>query len=220
VTGVDAVARRVQDAFSAAPRRERLHVSGRLRTCPIADLSATVPTNGRILDFGCGHGAVALYLALSGPDRSVTGVDVDAEKLVHARDAAGAVGASIEFVEVAPDYLPTGEWDAITIVDVLYLLGPTLIGEVIASAAGALVPGGTLLVKELDVSPRWKFRVAVAQEVLATKVLRITEGSTLHWESSAELGRRMTDAGLVVEQRPLHHGRVHPHHLVIGRKPA
>ena len=220
MSGVDAVARRVQDAFSAAPRRERLHVAGRLRTCPIAELAAAVPETGRILDFGCGHGAVALYLALSAPDRVVTGVDVDAEKLAHARNAALAAGTSIDFVEVAPDYMPAGEWDAITVVDVLYLLGPVVMGDVIAAAASALVPGGALFVKEVDVVPRWKFRVAAAQEVVATKVLRITEGSTLHWESSVALGQRMSDAGLVVEQRPLHHGRLHPHHLVIGRKPT
>lgn len=219
MSGVDTIARRVQGAYAGAPRRERLHVAGRLRTCPVAALSAATPARGRILDFGCGHGAVALYLALAEPEREITGVDVDADKLVHARTAAEAARVSVAFDEVAPDYLPTGEWDAVTIVDVVYLLGPAVLDAVIAHAARALVPGGLLLLKEVDVRPRWKFRVAAAQEVLATKVLRITEGSTLHWESSVDLGRRMTAAGLEVEQRPLHRGRLHPHHLVIGRKP-
>lgn len=176
-----------------------------------------------MLDFGCGHGVVALYLAMTAPDRQVTGVDVDADKIALAKAAAEAAGVSVTFDEVAADYRPAasreGAWDAITIVDVLYLLDHIARIEVIDEAAAALAPGGVLVIKEIDVRPRWKFRIASAQELLATKVLRITAGSEMHWLPPEEIGARLVGAGLEVEHRPLHRGRLHPHHLIVGRRP-
>lgn len=215
---VDAVGQRVQAAFAGAPRSERLHVAGRLRSCPVTAVADATPSVGRVLDFGCGHGAVALYLAMTSTDRRITGVDVDGEKLLHARAAADAAQLPIEFEEVRADYRPTGQWDAITVVDVLYLLGEAAACEVLDHAAAALVPGGVLVIKEIDVRPRWKFWLAVGQELLATKLLRITEGGRVHFVPPTKIADRLVAAGLQVEHRPLHRGRMHPHHLIVARK--
>jgi 2-polyprenyl-3-methyl-5-hydroxy-6-metoxy-1,4-benzoquinol methylase len=220
VSSIDAVGRRVQAAFADAPRNERLHVAGRLRSCPVDAVAAATPRAGRVLDFGCGHGAVSLYLALDGPDRRITGVDVDDDKIVHARAAAKAADVDVTFETVAPDYRPAGEWDAITIVDVLYLLGEDAAMDVIDAAAGALVPGGVLVVKEIDLRPKWKYWPAVVQEVLATRLFRITEGSRITFIAPDAIGERLLKAGFTVEQRPCHKGRLHPHHMVIARKPG
>lgn len=217
---VDDVGLRVQAAFAGAPRSERLHVAGRLRSCPVAAVADATPAVGRVLDFGCGHGAVALYLAMTSPDRHVTGVDVDGEKLTHARAAAGAAHLAVEFEEVKPDYRPSGEWDAITIVDVLYLLGRQRAFDFIDAAVDALGPGGVLVIKEIDVRPRWKFWFAAGQEFLATKILRITEGNNMYFVPPTDIGDRLSAAGLSVEHRPVHQGRIHPHHLIVARKTA
>lgn len=217
---VDAIGQRVQAAFAGAPRGERLHVAGRLRSCPVAVVADATPRAGRVLDFGCGHGAVALYLAMTSPDRRITGVDVDGDKLVQARAAAVVAHVSVDFEQVEPDYRPTGEWDAITIVDVLYLLGEAAAFEVLDAAAASLAPGGVLVIKEIDVRPRWKFWVAAGQEFLATKLLRITEGSRVRFLTPAEIDARLVAAGLHVEHRPSHRGRLHPHHLIVARRPS
>jgi 2-polyprenyl-3-methyl-5-hydroxy-6-metoxy-1,4-benzoquinol methylase len=216
---VDVVGQQVQAAFAGAPRAERLHVAARLRSCPIAAIADAAPPAGRVLDFGCGHGAVALYLAFTSSAREITGVDVDGDKLIQARAAADAAGLPIRFEQVEPNYRPAGEWDAITIIDVLYLLGEDAALDVVDAAAKALAPGGVLLLKEIDVRPRWKFWLAAGQEVLATKLLRITKGSRVRFLSPAQFEQRLVAAGLSVEHRSLHQGRLHPHHLIIGRKP-
>ncbi|MEY2454293.1 MAG: hypothetical protein QOD92_3867 [Acidimicrobiaceae bacterium] len=162
---------------------------------------------------------VSLYLASTSSGREITGVDVDGDKLLHARAAADAAGLPVRFDQVEPHDHPIGAWDAIAIVDVLYLLGEDEALDVVDAAAAALAPGGVLLLKEVDVRPRWKFWLAAGQEVLATKVLRITKGSKVRFLSPARLEERLTAAGLLVEHRSLHRGRIHPHHLVIGRKP-
>ena len=220
MSGIDAVGRRVQAAYAGAPRNERLHVTGRLRSCPVAAVAEATPREGRILDFGCGHGVVSLYLAMTSPDRQVTGVDVDADKVSDARAAAKAAEVPAEFDEVEPDYRPAGQWDAIVIVDVLYLLGQSTAFGVLDAAATALVDGGVLVVKEIDVRPRWKYWLATAQEFLATKILRITEGSRVEFVAPAEIGDRLQRKGLIVEHHPCHRGRLHPHHLIVARKQA
>ncbi len=219
MSAIDAIGRRVQAAFAGAPRSERLHVTGRLRSCPVEAVHAATPVRGRVLDFGCGHGAVTLYLALAAPERTMTGVDVDGDKIELARVAARDAGVVVHFDAVAPDSRPAGEWDAITIVDVLYLLGEKAALDVIDLAASSLAAGGVVVIKEIDVRPRWKYWVATFQELLATKVLRITEGSNVRFIPPDVIGERLEAAGLRVEHRPAHRRRLHPHHLVVGHKP-
>jgi SAM-dependent methyltransferase len=161
-------------------------------------------------------------LAALEDERSVVGLDVDGAKIAYgqmAAERARALGADCVLEVAAPGELPDGPWDAIAIVDVLYLLDADVQRALLSACADALVPGGTLLVKEVDVVPKFKFRWNVFQETLAVKVLGITEGEHLTFLGASGLGVAMADAGLDVEHLPLHRGYPHPHHLVIGRKP-
>jgi 2-polyprenyl-3-methyl-5-hydroxy-6-metoxy-1,4-benzoquinol methylase len=206
-------------AYADAPWRERLHVLGRWRSCPFEALAGFVPASGRILDMGCGHGLLSLYLAMGSPYRGVTGLDIDAGKIAVAKAAARRSGATnVGFVAIEPGARPTGQWDAITIVDILYLLGHDTALAMVRAAAAALAPGGVLLVKEMDDAPRWKRRVTRAQELVATRVVRITEGDEVDLVPPAAIAGAMEQAGLAVACHPLHRGKLHPHHLVLGRR--
>jgi len=67
-------------------------------------IEAEVPRRGRVLDLGCGHGLFSLLLAATSPERQVTGVDVDGDKLGLARRAAEALGLdNVRFRRVEPD---------------------------------------------------------------------------------------------------------------------
>lgn len=214
---IDPAGRAAISAYAQAPRGDRLHVRLRWHTCPFPELERHVPREGRILDVGCGHGLFPLYLSLAAPGRTVTGTDVDADKLVVARAAAASIDAPARFEATTVGLLPDGPWDAITVVDVLYLLGHDAAVDLVRTAAAALAPGGVLLVKEISMAPRWKHQLAKAQELLATRVLRITEGSGVDFLPPERIAAAMQDAGLTVDQVPLHQGHLHPHHLVIGR---
>jgi cyclopropane fatty-acyl-phospholipid synthase-like methyltransferase len=198
----------------------RLHLALRWRTCPFRAVAECVPNAGRILDAGCGHGLFALYLALTGAGRRVTGVDIDDDKLAVALRAAitAGVDSRVDFESVVPDWRPEGRWDAIVEVDMLYLLGRVRAKDWIPSAASALAPGGRLVVKELDVVPEWKARWSEVQEVLATRVLRITEGEELELIPCDDVTDAMRAAGLAVEVRRLDHGRLHPHYVAVGTR--
>ena len=98
----------------------------------------------------------------------------------------------------------------------LYLLGRDRAADWVRSAAQALEPGGRLVVKELDVTPWWKARWSRFQEVLATRVMRITEGEELELIPRDDVVDAMREAGLTVRTRRLDHGRLHPHYVAVG----
>ena len=97
---------------------------------------------GRALDAGCGHGSDALWLAARG--WQVTGVDFSATALAHARAAAEATGAEIEWVEgdLATWAPPPGHFDLVVC---LYVHVAGSVEEMVRRMAAGVAPGGTLL---------------------------------------------------------------------------
>ena len=83
----------------------------------------------------------------------------------------------------------------------------------------ALRPGGVLIVKEIDVRPRWKFWPAAAEELIAVLLVSLTQGDRLHFQSLADLAADFAGAGLEeVSSERVDRGYAHPHVLVRGRR--
>ncbi len=216
----DRVARDVLGLYRNASKGDRLHVRVRWATCPVPEIEAEVPTAGRVLEVGCGHGLVTAYLAHAFAAREVVGVDIDERKLVVAQAAAGELrdgGGSLRFASSSDGAVPTGPWDAVVIVDVLYLLDTDHELALLDACVAELAPRGVLVLKETDVVPAWKHRIAKLQKVLATRVLRITEGDALTFTPIAELAAHLADRGLEVSVRRVDEGYPHPHSLLVAR---
>jgi len=111
---------------------------------PNGHLSAEVADlpPGRALDAGCGHGSDALWLAAQG--WQVTGVDFSATALSHARAAAEAAGAEIEWIEgdLATWSPQPGHFDLVVS---LYVHVAGSVEEMVRRMASGVAPGGTLL---------------------------------------------------------------------------
>lgn len=216
-----ASARRALGLWKGAPRSARVHTTLRWWSAPFEPLATAVPDVGHVLEVGCGHGLLSTLLAIDGPERSVVGIDIDDAKIELAKDRSAplvAEGIELRFEHRAPGDIPTieGGWDAIVIVDVLYLLEATRRRELLAACIDALAPGGELLLKEVDTRPRVKASIAQAQEFVSTKVLRITRGEHIDFSSAAELELLLDELGLRTTVRRLDHGYFHPHCLVTG----
>lgn len=63
------------------------------------------PTSGRILDLGCGYGAIGLAIAAAG-EAVVTGVDVNERAVLLANENAAELGLVGRFRAVTPDAVP------------------------------------------------------------------------------------------------------------------
>jgi 2-polyprenyl-3-methyl-5-hydroxy-6-metoxy-1,4-benzoquinol methylase len=199
----------------------RFHVRIRWSSCPFRELAAVIPTRSRVLEVGCGHGLLAAYLALESSDRKVRGIDIDHAKIAVARAAgrrARRLGADLDFAAESPGSLLPGPWDAIVMVDVLYLLQEAEQRSLIEACARLLAPGGALVVKEMGPSPRWKFLWNRVQETLSVRVLGITQGGSLTFLGPDRLERVMRAQSLATASARVDRGYPHPHHLLVGRR--
>ncbi|GED99340.1 class I SAM-dependent methyltransferase [Gordonia crocea] len=118
-----------------------------------------LPGAGRTaLDLGCGSGADAIWLAQQG--YAVTAVDIADAALetgrAHAREA-GVPDEAIDWrrVDLGADF-PVGSWDLVT---AFYLHSNVELAraDILRKAAGAVAPGGTLLVVGHWGMPEWRF---------------------------------------------------------------
>lgn len=209
--------RRARAHYANAPRGDRLHVALRDLSCPFDAVLAAVPAEGRVLEVGCGHGYGSLLIALDRPARHVVGIDIDADKVAVAQRALAGV-ANLRVEHSTDGAIPPGPWDAIVVIDVLYLLGPERAAALLTEAAGQLAPAGRIVVKEMAGTPRWKRRWTLLQELVSTRVLRITEGDELELVAVDVIDRALSGAGLTVDHERCDRWMPWPHLLITGTR--
>lgn len=214
----------------------RVHTWLRWHTCPFRRLEQLVPRSADVLDVGCGHGLLAIHLALTSPDRRITGIDVDPNKLAAMRIAAAHAGVAERVTAIRGDAtrpgvagsgvsslsgpVLDGAWDVVVCNDVLYLLGADAAVAVVQAMACAVRPGGTVIVKEMADRPRWKARLNHLQEQLAVRVVRITAGRHIEVVAVEQVVGTLRDAGCSTEVHDLSHHDLHPHVAVVATRPA
>jgi SAM-dependent methyltransferase len=116
-------------------------------------LAGPIAPGARVVDVGCGAGFDTFIAAsLAGPDGEVIGVDLTAEMLTVARQAAaGAPGAPVRFLEGTAEALPVpAGWADIAISNGLLNLVPVR-AAALAELARVLRPGGAVQVGDLAV---------------------------------------------------------------------
>ena len=212
-----AAARAAFALYRETGAQARAHLAVRWWTAPLAAVEQRLPRSGRILEIGCGHGLFLAYAALASPERELVGTDIDADKIALAHQALAPLAPRVSPRHTASGTVPPGPFDAIVFLDVLYLLAPDAQQELLAECLRQLAPGGVLLIKEMSPTPAWKARWNAAQETLAVKVLRITEGHDLYFVPTATVCRWLEDAGATTEVVPLDQGYTHPHQLIVAR---
>ena len=207
-------------AYADADWSDRLHVRLRWASCPFGAVVAALPADGRVLDLGCGHGVLGLLAALDDPGREVVGVDIDKGTARRRATRHSTRWTGSLTLRSDGEAWTQERWDAITIVDMLYLLGQDEALGLVGRAAEALAPGGVLVIKEMAERPRWKAGLNVVQEHVSTKVLRITEGDVVAVVPSTAIERTMAEAGLVVRRERIDRWFPHPHLLLVGQRSA
>jgi 2-polyprenyl-3-methyl-5-hydroxy-6-metoxy-1,4-benzoquinol methylase len=197
--------------YADQPPGIRLFVRLRHLLAPLERIADRVPSCGRILDVGCGHGLFGNLLAQQSPARVVEGVDPSAAKVAVARRAGRSL-PNVRFWRGTIEDVRGSGYDAITVLDVLYLLPPECKREFLLRCRALLGPRGVLLLKTNDTAPRWKYAVTHTQERLMTR-LGLTSGDALHFFSQAQHLTLLGEVGFNVRAERLDGWWPYPHML-------
>ena len=204
--------------YRQEPPAVRLHVIGRVLTCPFAALIRHFPGEGAVLDIGCGRGLLLNFLAQDSAFAGLHlyGIDHDKAKIDSAlHTGVGRVDFSTRDIESFAD----ASFDVISIIDVLYAVRRSEWGTLLNHCFRLLRPRGRLLLKEVVDRPRWKYWAIMAQEALSVRVFGITRGDRPHFESPDGYRQAIVAAGFsVIEDRPLPTAAWISHYLFVGRK--
>lgn len=201
-------------AYATAGPWPLLRAATRFATAPLARLASLLPPEGVVVDVGCGQGHFLRYCHERGMRRLV-GIEPSPQ---GARRARRLLPSSVLVVRGVAQRLPIARASAVVAADVLYLLEPSHQEAFIAQAAGALQPGGTLVIKTMEPSRRIRQALNRAQEWLAVKVLGITWGHQFCFRRSEEWARLCRQEGLEPTVLPLWRGYLHPHVAIVARK--
>ena len=124
--------------------------------CPFVQIAAAVPPVCRVVDIGCGRGLLANYLALTGPERIVLGIDNQNQRITAAQLTVGE-RTNIKFRLQDALTLPREDFNVVVISDMLHHLPFPLQETLLASCFARLPSGGMLLLEEVGDRPRWKY---------------------------------------------------------------
>jgi 2-polyprenyl-3-methyl-5-hydroxy-6-metoxy-1,4-benzoquinol methylase len=203
-----------QSSFSA-----RLHIRIRWHMFPFLELAKYVQKGTHFVDLGCGHGIWPLYLAWKYPEKIIQAFDPAENKIEVARSALLVSGLNnLQFHLASAQEAEFFECDGISIVDVLYLVPYSQQEQILRNCAKKLRPGGRLLIKEIGQTPRWKYLINYAEELLIVRALGITFGNQFYFRTDAAWQALLDQLGLAAGVVRLDHGYPHPHVLIYGDK--
>ena len=174
------------------------YVLWKTRTDPLFQaIDEVAPSQGHILDVGCGYGLVVHWLALGDHQRTFHGLDYDSEKVRVAQASAREL-PRIEFQE--GDLLRT-TWpacDVVLLCDVLHYFPRELKAQILRHAFEALHPGGTVIVREACSDASRSHAIVVWAECLAVWLRQNKTDRGLHFETAAGYSAMLTQAGFVL----------------------
>jgi uncharacterized protein (DUF2062 family) len=194
----------------------RRYAAWKLRLDPVFLLVlAELPPTGELVDLGTGMGLLPVLLGLSRPSLRIRGVEWDTRKAEVARRLVMGL-PEVTIDEGDARAYPLGTPQAITLLDILHYSPPAEAQAWLSSCAGALAPGGVLLIRELEPSTwaiaPWLERVAVQ--------VTWNRGRGVYARPSSALVQELTDLGLTVVCRPAGSGLFRANTLTIARRPG
>ena len=182
-----------------------------LRQRFLEEIGQYLPPSGAVLDIGCGFGLFSLYYAATAPARFVRGLDLSARRIAMARRAARRLALDNVAYEVgdARDFKGDTEIAAAYMLDIVHHIAPAAVPPLLAQLRRCLVPGGLLLVKDVDTRPAPKRWFTWALDRL------MAPRTPVHYWSAEALTAALERAGFGVRRHLMVDVLPYPHVLYI-----
>lgn len=177
-----------------------------------------LPRQGAFYDLGCGYGFASYMLHWSAPDRQITGIDYDADKIataqaIHLRDDA------IRFEAADLRAYSLDAANAIIITDVLHYLLPDEQEALLKKCADALLPEGVLIIRDGVTELKERQKRTALTEIFSTRIFRFNKTTnTLYFLSRQKIEAFAATHGLSCEV--LDEAQYTSNLIFVLRKPA
>ncbi len=189
-----------------------LYMKIRPMICPFSLIEKHVPKKGIVVDIGCVYGIFSYYLSSQSEDRKVLGIDINKKRILRANQIY-QISNNLRFVcsNITDTKIPKA--DSITAVDILHHI-PTkeLQSELLKSCFSVLNEGGTIIIKDLDTKPFWKYYWNYIHDFIMTK------GEPVLYRSSKEMKSLLSEIGFTLENFNIVKGYPYAHVLYVARK--
>ncbi len=164
--------------------------------------NAIIPSEGKILDLGCGYGFITTMLHLTGINRTITGVDHDAEKIEVAGNCY-LTKPGLAFICSDITTFNFDNHDAFLISDVLHYLEEDQQEQLLGRCIECLNPGGVIVIREADNEKQGQHRFTRITEFFSTRILTFNKTShdsgLLHFTSVNKIRTFAASRGLITE---------------------
>jgi len=162
----------------------------RWRLASFDELEQLISKEGKILDFGCGSGILANFLAMNSNQRQVVGIDICQDKINRAKMA----GQNIDNVIFTNKKIKEIEekFDAIIMSDVLHHLPVNEQGQTIFKLKNRLTENGVLIIQDINKKSFPKYLVGWLVDVLSCGYKNI------FYRSKEEIIAMLKDSGFNV----------------------
>ena len=176
---------------------------------PYELIAASLPSRGRLLDLGSGHGLLCFTLALASAEREIVGVDHDVARVRLAETAALKLPSEIRPRFLVGDLkesiaaLGPATLAGIAMIDILHYFDAASQHFLIGEASRVLIPGGVLAVREIDADAGIKAVTNRLYERVATGVgFTRSTGRELTFRGAREWSSVLGSAGFSTRSRP------------------
>jgi len=197
-----------------------LHIFFRYLTIPLKEIEKYIPKQGRLLDFGCGYGMFSSLLHISSKQREIIGIDIDCRKIDIA-NKTNPGSKNVVFLNKSISALKEKKFDAVVVIDVLYLISPSARGTLLKAFYGILKSDGVLVIKIMDPRLKLKFFWNHFQEFISVKITKITKTNDkkLYFIKDMNYFKSiLRELMFNVEEVKLDKGFLYPHILVVCQK--
>jgi len=212
-----AACRRVAALF--APRWLRHYAVWKLRADGIFRAAAELlrASDAPLLDVGCGVGLLPFYLRERGFSPAITGLDVDARKILHARQAVGTRHTGITFLEQdAGEKLPFSHGN-VTLFDLLHYLPLARQEELLHALAAQAGPGDVVLIRDCPSDGTLRYWATYAAEIFA-QTISWNLAVRLHFPTRASINAAFGAEDFKREERPMYGSGPFNNRLFIFRR--
>ena len=135
-----------------------------------------LPKTGKILDIGCGYGFMDYMLHFRAPERDITGMDYDADKIAVANHCYSK-SDNIRFLHGDILHHPIEPHDAFVLADVLHYLQPEEQTQVLRRCFANLNPGGVIVIRDGNKDLKERQKGTWWTEFFSTRLLKFNKTS-------------------------------------------